>query len=68
MNTKTKVVALVGSASTLVAGSAFAVDVAASINTAFTSAQTNVGAVVVGVIALAAVATGVGLIIRFLSR
>jgi hypothetical protein len=43
-------------------------DVATSITDAFSAATTNVTSVATGVIALAAVVTGVGLIIRFLSR
>jgi hypothetical protein len=43
-------------------------DVAGSISNAFTTATTNVESVAVGVIALAAIVTGVGLIIAFLKK
>jgi hypothetical protein len=43
-------------------------DTATAIGAAFTGANTNLGLVVAGVIALAAIATGVGLIIKFLSH
>lgn len=43
-------------------------DTITAINDAFTGATTNVQAVAAGVITLAAIVTGVGLIIRFLSK
>lgn len=50
-----------------VAGIASA-DTAASITSAFTSANASMTTVVTGVIALAAIVTGVGLIYRFLTK
>jgi hypothetical protein len=58
---------VVGSGLLAFAGSASA-DVAGSISTAFSDATTNVTSVATGVIALAAIVTGVGLIISFLRR
>jgi hypothetical protein len=51
-----------------VSGMSSAVDTAAAITSAFSAANTNVGMVIAGVITLVAVATGVGLIIKFLSH
>lgn len=67
MKTQNKIALGSGLSALLVTGIASA-DTAASIAAAFTAANTNVGLVVMGVIALAAVATGVGLIIKFLSH
>lgn len=47
---------------------ASAADVSASITSAFSDANTNMTTVVTGVIALAAIVTGVGLIYRFLTK
>lgn len=54
--------------SLMVAASSAHADVAASISTAFTDAQSNVTSVAVGVIALAAIVTGVSLIVSFLKK
>lgn len=43
-------------------------DTAADVTAAFTGAQTNLGLVVTGVIALTALVTGVGLIVSFLRK
>ncbi|MFI3123474.1 MAG: hypothetical protein QX194_06065 [Methylococcales bacterium] len=59
--------AAIGTALTVGTTSAFA-DVASSIDAAFNTANTNVGTVAVGVISLAAVVTGVSLIISFLKK
>ena len=58
----------IGTALTIGTSSAFAADVAGSIDTAFTTANTNVGTVAVGVIGLAAIVTGVSLIVAFLKK
>ena len=48
--------------------SAFAVDHSAAINAAYADGNTNVTASVVGIITLAAVAVGIGLIIAMFKR
>ena len=55
-------------AGTFATASAFAVDHSAAINAAYTDGNTNVTAAVVGIIALAAVAVGIGLIIAMFKR
>lgn len=60
--------AAIGTALTVGTTSAFAADVTSSIDTAFTTANTNVGTVAAGVIALAAIVTGVSLIVSFLKK
>jgi hypothetical protein len=52
----------------LASASAFAVDHSAAINAAYTDGNTNVTAAVVGIITLAAVAVGVGVIISLFRR
>jgi|CXWL01.1.fsa_nt_gi uncharacterized membrane protein len=63
-----KLVVLSGTSAALMsAGSAHA-DMAASITSAFATATTNIGSAATGVIALAAIVTGIGLIYRLLAR
>ena len=50
------------------AANASAADYSATIDTAFSDATTSLGTVATGVILLAAAVTGVGLIVKFLSR
>lgn len=59
--------AVLGVSAFAVAGSAFA-DTAASINTAVTDATSNVGLVASGLIAIAAVMMGVGIIVSAMKR
>ena len=61
-NVVTKVVAT--GAGFMASASAFAVDHSAAINTAVTEGQANYTLVVVGVIGLAAIGFGVGMILR----
>lgn len=55
-------------AGTLATASAFAVDHTTAINAAYTDGNTNVTAAVVGIIALAAIAVGIGLIMGMFKR
>jgi predicted outer membrane protein len=50
------------------AGSASAADMTGSITTAVTEATTNVGAVATGLIAIAAVMMGIGIVVSALKR
>jgi len=52
----------------LATASAFAVDHSAAINAAYSDGNTNVTAAVVGIIALAAIAVGIGLIMGMFKR
>ncbi len=52
----------------LVASSAFAADYATAITSAFTSATSNVSAATLGMVGLAALVTGVGLIISLIRK
>jgi hypothetical protein len=57
-----------GAGAILAAGSASAADLTGSISTAVTDATTNVGAVATGLIAIAAVMMGVGIVVSALKR
>jgi hypothetical protein len=66
---KKKIIALstvLGSA--LVTANAYAVDYTTEISTAVTESSANVTAVVLGVISIAAVGFGAGLLVKWLSR
>ncbi len=52
----------------LASAQAFAVDHTVAIDAAYADGTTNVTAAVVGIIALVAIVTGVGLIIKFLNK
>ena len=58
----------VGGALLGLSSQSFAVDVAAAITSAFTGANSNLTTAIVGIIGLAALATGVGLVLKFLSK
>lgn len=57
-----------GVGAVLASGMASAADLTGSINTAVTDATTNVGAVATGLIAIAAVMMGVGIVVSALKR
>lgn len=65
---QTKTAKLAAGGGLMVASGVASADVPAAIAAAFTGANTNLGLVVAGVITLAAIATGVGLIVSFLRR
>lgn len=60
--------AAVGVGLVTLAGTASAADLTTSINNAVTDATTNVGAVATGLIAIAAVMMGVGIVVAALKR
>ena len=57
-----------GASTALMSTVAFAEDHSAAIQAAGTDGQTNVAAAVVAILAIAAVVTGVGLVIRLMTR
>jgi hypothetical protein len=68
LQNKAREITTVATVSLISASGSAGADTGAVIDAAFTSAQTNVGAAVAGIIALVAVVTGIGLIVKLLSR
>lgn len=67
MKKSTKLAIVLATSATAVSSVASA-DTAADISAAFTSGQANVALVATGIIAMAAIMTGVGMVVRWISK